>query len=193
MSLVINSDMDGVVYDYSGSLFRMASTTYGRDDYPPPRTWDTHKTLGLEEEDFWEFFHDCVQNGVFRHGMPIPGAVEGIRKLLKDGHRVRMVTNKHLRNALSTWHAQTDMLHFLHEHELLHQVELVFTMGRFKKQGYPADVVIDDKPTLEWVQVGALNILFDQPWNEDIEVPPSVIRARGWDEVLSLIDSATSE
>ena len=62
------------------------------------------------------------------------------------------------------------------------------------KQGYMANIVIDDKPTLDWAQHDAWNILFDQPWNRDVETPQNkrgmlVMRGKGWSDILERIDS----
>lgn len=192
--LIINSDVDGVVYDYSGQLYKMGYDYFGRKTpWPEPEGWDTHVTMGIEEEEFWSFFHSCVSQGVFRRGEPIPGAGDAIQQWVKEGHRVRLVTNKHLRYPNSTLYAQIDMLHFLHSRDLINDVEIVFAMGKYKKQGYPADVVIDDKPTLEWAQEGALNILFHQPCNKNVEVPDGIIRVDGWNKVLEVVRDFAEE
>jgi len=66
---------------------------------------------------------------------------------------------------------------------------LVFTRD---KQGYPADIIIDDKPNLDWTQQGAHNLLFDRPSNEDLSksdiLPHRYTRDVGWQAVLDYVD-----
>ncbi len=205
--LTINIDADGVLYDYSGEFWKMAREHYGRT-FPPSLGWNQHEVMGIDEEEYWEFFHHCARNGVFRNGDAIPGGIESIRQWYKAGYRLRVVTHKSLRHAESTYHAQSDMVHWLHEQGVINKVELVFPKGEYHKQGFPADVVIDDKPDLKWAQEDAVNVLFDQPWNQTEDVAPiehilyspaspshthslyatpRIYRAKGWDEVRSIV------
>lgn len=92
--------------------------------------------------------------------------------------------------------AQKQTLTWLYTHGLLGIVEVAFATD---KQGYTADVVIDDKPTLAWALPDALNILFDQPWNREIETPKLVggealvVRGYGWKDVLTHIGLAAGQ
>lgn len=206
MSLVINIDADGVLYDYSGEFWRMAREHYGRT-FPPSTEWGQHQVMGIDEEEYWDFFHDCAVNGVFRNGKAIPGGIEAIKAWYKRDYRLRVVTHKSLRRPESTYSAQTDMIHWLHEQGVINKVEVIFPKGQYHKQGFPADITIDDKPDLKWAQEAAVNILFDQPWNQAESVAPAsqiihptisnsyshsleprIYRAKGWDEVMAIVD-----
>jgi len=185
--LTINCDSDGVLYDYSKEFWRMAEKHYGRK-FPPSQGWGQHETMGISEKEYWDFFHFCATNGVFRHGKPIPGGIDALRAWAKEGHRVRVISHKNLVRSASTYHAQSDMIYWLHNQKILHKVEVVFPLGKFHKQGFPADVVIDDKPDLQWAQANAaLNILFDQPWNADAELPDWIVRGRDWEHIRELV------
>lgn len=194
--LTVNIDSDGVIYDYSGMFWRMAEEAFNQK-FPASTEWAQHQTMGIGEEEFWDFFHKCAINGVFRFGEAIPGSVETIRAWYKRGYRLRVVTHKSLRQEYSTYHAQTDMVHWLYEQGILNKVELFFPRGQYHKQGIPANIIIDDKPDMLWVQEGAgrLNLLFDQPWNTAVDTAefPNVVRAKGWEHINELVAGYEAE
>ena len=148
-----------------------------------------HDEWGIEKSEFYHLFHRAIaEDELFSRGMEVEGAVDAINELARAGHRLRIVTSKRLRNDESSLKAQKQTLTWLYTHGLLGLVEVSFATN---KQGYNAHVVIDDKPTLAWAQSGALNILFDQPWNRTIETPyhmggtnALIVRGYGWADVL---------
>jgi hypothetical protein len=149
------------------------------------------KEWGVTRDEWYEMFHNAIMtDDLFQIGVEIPGAVNGVRQLIGQGHRVRIVTSKKLRYPLSTLKAQKQTLTWLFYQKLLNDVEVAFTTD---KQGYEADVVIDDKPTLKWAQRGALNLLFNQPWNQiaTFDHIPEIRRVFDWTDVLRLIERET--
>lgn len=195
--LIINSDSDGVIYQWTETILEMGQRHFRRDEpYDTPKGWNLEEVMDMTYDEFWGFFHLMAQNGVFRHGDPVPGAIDSLRKFIKDNHRVRVITNKHLRHELSTYHACRDMVGFLHDHNLLQHVEVILAIGRYKKQDFPADVVIDDKPDLSWYQPEAeVNMLFDQPWNEEVQLNghSNLVRVSGWEDVVKIVDEIAKE
>jgi hypothetical protein len=195
--LIINSDSDGVIYQWTETILKMGQFHFNREEpYPTPTGWNLETVMGLEYDEFWHFFHLMAQNGVFRHGEPVPGAIEALRKFIKDKHRVRVITNKHLREERSTYHACRDMVGFLFDHGLLQEVEVILAIGKYKKQDFPADVVIDDKPDLSWYQPEAeVNILFDQPWNHETQINgrSNLVRASDWEQVKKIVDEVAQD
>lgn len=180
--LTINVDVDGVVYDFVGSFLRIARA-YGEvgaelttDDITSWAVWDH---VGISKSRFWDRFHEYIAyDNLFSTGDAIFGAVPVLKDLSSE-HRVRFVTSKTLSYKDTTLMARQQTLDFLARTCGFHRNEVVFTGGH-AKQGYPADVVIDDKPNLEWVQEGALNILFAQPWNKSVEFAPGIVREGNW-------------
>ena len=194
--LTINVDMDGVVYDFNGRMTELGEVYLGRK-LPVTTTWDMAAAWGMQEDEWYELFHRAIlEDELFRGGLAIEKAVPALH-LLSRQHRVRIVTSKRLRYPSSTLAAQVQTLHWLADHELLNEVEVAFTGN---KQGYQADIVIDDKPNFKWAQTGTSNLLFDQPWNQtydgnDVRIPDhrvlshgqQVWRVRGWDQVLDFV------
>ena len=74
-------------------------------------------------------------------------------------------------------------IRWLESYELIDKIELAFAHN---KQGYEADVIIDDKPTLAWAQKGKTNLLFTQPWNVDIvpNLQNGITRVDSWDQIM---------
>lgn len=102
---------------------------------------------------------------------PVPGAVEGYRRLLARGHRIVIVTADKScfvpakSAALARWFLARRIV-----------------VADKKRDTVKADLFIDD---------GLHNqpdILFTQPWNEDAELPAGMVRTKGWDELLKAVD-----
>lgn len=187
--LTINVDMDGVVYDFNEAITSYGELRLGRK-LPIVTTWSMWDAWEIGRNEWYEIFHESIMSGdVFNNrALDIPGAVESLKRLAKT-HRVRIVTSKKLRYPESTAAAQIQVIRWLKYHGLLNLVELTFAHD---KQGYLADVVIDDKPTLKWAQKGALNLLYAQPWNMDVPEElyfgnPTITRVDNWRDVMNQI------
>jgi hypothetical protein len=186
----INLDLDGVVYDFEGT---MRAFVEGKQERPllVPTRWHIWEDWSMTHEEWELAFHEAIEWGVFRRGLPVPGAIEGVKALLEDGHQIRFVTHKVLPSKRLTTIAAIDVVDWLGQHDLVHHVDLAFVKG--KKRGYQADVVVDDKPAVfEWAISGALNLVFDQPWNQVLSPrfwTDRTSRAHGWDQVLSYVRS----
>lgn len=189
-TLTINSDLDGVVVRFAKRMKEMSEEYCGRElpdwvDWSPWSAWD------MDSSEWHDLFMRSVMDGVFYTAEEFPDAVHSLQTLLDSDHRVRFVTSKILHDELATHQALIDCTNWLAERGLLrNEVELCFTHN---KQGYLADVVIDDKPSLEWAQESAFNILFDQPWNSNVDLTPFhskpiIVRAYGWGDVLDYIN-----
>lgn len=202
--LVFNVDSDGVVYDWHGFMTPYLEEAFGK---PVERwdTWDMAEQMGVTKKEFYKVFDQAVGDGCFRNGVAIPGAIEGLNTLIDAGHRVRIVTNKILSGVNKTHMAIVDMVTWYTWHDLTDKVEFVLTGSKWGKSGYPADVVIDDKPDLAWAQgYPTVNILFDQPWNQaglgnvaEVGDSPNfedfyLYRAKGWRDVLELAEQIGS-
>lgn len=200
--MIINVDSDGVVYDWHGFMIPYLSDRLGvevtRESFD---NWDLAANLGIPKKEFYKHFDAAVNAGAFLLGAPIEGAIDALHSLIDTGHRVRIVTNKILKGNKKASVAMRSCISFYEQHDLADQVEFVLTGSRFGKTAYTADLVIDDKPDLSWVQpYPTVNALFDQPWNRSTlkhlarinEDPnfdnPEIYRAEGWLEVLELVE-----
>lgn len=189
-TLRINVDSDGVVYDMQ-TIFANRAKRHWPDNpliTSEPDQWDIHTVYGLEYEEVREMFRIEARRGLFGHGEAYPGAIDSLRRL-SQSYNVRIVTNK-APMGTSAGHAAQDTADFYGRHGLLTDIDLVITRS-FGKQDYPADVVIDDHPGMDWAQPHALNLLFDRPWNKDafqwdsvwLDADRAVIRVFNWVQV----------
>jgi 5'(3')-deoxyribonucleotidase len=173
--LTINWDLDGVIYDFSTMVRAIADRTDVRiimaeagsplpDGIPPiSEGWNMEKAFGISRNAFWDLFYLAIERGVFRDGKAFPDSIETVDYCVRRGHRVRIVTSKQFGDPRKALVAQRDVLEWLHENTpWYHKVEVCFTGN---KQGYEADVVIDDKPDLSWAQTKATNLLVARSWN----------------------------
>ncbi len=190
--MIINVDSDGVVYNLMGILTARTEKQQGRPLPAAENFGLSNWELSREEVD--KIFERESQKGLFGYGEAIEGAVDGVLRLA-DNHQVRIVTNKSSK-ALGKGSnaAMQDTIQWYDGVGLLDKVEMVFVDG-YGKQGYPANVVIDDQPNLQWVQEDAANILFDRTWNQKVtgKAKGPWLRALSWDEVVHLVDIEQEE
>lgn len=168
---VLNCDVDGVLYDFTGVMRREISAVMGipSDDLPDPHEWRLHKAWPITYDQLHSIMYDGIAQGrVFRNG-PVIDPDDGpaaLQRLMDAGWHVRLVSAKTFRDPFITYMARRNMLEWLEMHEIPHHtISFSDSMG---KQTYRADAIVDDKPTLEWAQWGADNFLFDHPWNQEV-------------------------
>jgi hypothetical protein len=187
--VLVNLDLDGVVYDFEGTMRAFVEAELGAANLPVPTRWHVWEDWGMTVQEWERAFHGAVEWGVFGRGLPVDGAIEGVKTLLEEGHQVRFVTHKVLESKRATKIAMIDVVDWLGAYDLVHRVDLAMVRGH--KQAYTADVVVDDKPAVhEWAQPGSLNVVFDQPWNQTLTPrywTDRTTRAYGWENLLSLI------
>lgn len=129
--------------------------------------WDKRLSPALRKE-WWK----ARSPELYKKVEPIPGAVEGYRKLLGLGHRIVFVT--------------ADTPEFVAEknaclaRHFLARSNIVYATN--KRAAVKADLFIDDALHNE------PDILFDQPWNQ--EPAPYAERVRGWDELVEAVGRA---
>jgi len=184
---LINIDLDGVVYDFADEIRWWCEIELDRVPLPAVTDWHFWREWGLSDDEWPELFRTAVIEGeVFAYGRPYPGAIERINQLQEKGWTIRFVTHKNILDPEATRAAQRQTVDWLYEHGIgMHQLAFAADKSRFD-----ADVIIDDKPDLSWVQKGRMNLLFAQPWNEraTLFAPPNVRRVRnGWDGIARLL------
>lgn len=171
----IGLDMDGVCYDFVGSLKEWLK----RPDLPDAKEWDFFKSQwGMTPKQFTTICNEAVDaEKLFKFGRPIPGALSGTDLLVKEGHSLHIITNRFFgrRSSANTefwlwlYGVSYDSLNFLRDKTLLN-----------------CDVFIDDSPeNIEALEAaGKKTIVFDQPWNSNVTAG---VRAKGWGEVIEIV------
>ena len=192
--MIINVDLDGVVYRFEPEFRRLVEKAHHLWGTPVTldvaTSWSLSESYRISEQQARNIFSQGVKShNLFHTGDMVAEAGLWIMRISKR-NEVRFVTEPgfqdqpQIRAAAIQQKAQwlADMG--------LGNYPLILSSG--SKQGYPADVVIDDKPDLKWAQEGAVNILFDQPWNQSPEfhapwIGKDLIRAKSWQQVSNTI------
>ena len=181
-AFVFGVDLDGVCADYTTGFRAIVAEELGVDveSLPLERSWDFHE-WGFDEADFERMHHLAVtERRMFRDLPAIEGCADALWRLSDAGIWIRIITHRLYVN----WgHATAvgDTVSWLDTHGVPYR-DICF-LG--KKPQVEADVYIDDASH----NVAALRatgnpvIVFDQPYNQDMDGP----RASSWAEVEELV------
>ena len=122
----------------------------------------------MREEDFW----DTVE--------PVPGAAEGLKHLMDEGHRVYIVT------ATEAEHVEKKMEKVLFRYFPFLSWDQVIVTSR--KQMIRGDVLIDDG--IHNLEGGDYRkVLVTAPYNRDYDAEANgMIRVHNWQEIIEAID-----
>jgi 5'-nucleotidase len=169
----VGIDLDGVTVDFIGRLSQLHEEWFGTP--VKPTQWDFIGQTAFESYDeLYEWFDELEGWGSCPYIQGAPGAILSI---LDRGWHAAFVTARSgvAGHQTALWHRQG----YWNK-----RVPLYTGMGN--KSNVPCSVYIDDAPAnVEQLEAaGKTVILFDQPWNQDVD---TLYRAKGWDEVLHLL------
>ncbi len=183
-AFVFGVDLDGVVADFYGGLRPIAAEWLGVD----VETLPTHVSWGLAEWGVadapggYEALHKfaVMQRELFLKLLPMAGAPQALRRLSKEGVRIRIITH---RLFIKYFHqiAVSQTIQWLDRHDIPYW-DLCFMK---EKSAVGADLYIEDSPAnVERLRgEGAKTLVFSNSTNEQLPGP----RASSWDEVLELV------
>ena len=183
--LRLGIDLDGVVADFNGGWTQLHNNEFGGRLTPDLVTsWDGLHTLGgfYDMEDFWAWARGNDERpSIFRHLDLLPGALDTLRALDAEGHRVVIVSTK------PDW-AVHETMHWLADNEIpTREVHLTFT-----KYLVDCDVYLDDAPGVlpELVEhhPDALVCRFVRPWNQPVA---GAVDVRDWSEFHAIVTEQT--
>jgi len=185
---VLAVDLDGVCGDHSRAFREVVARDRGVDPatLPPQRTWNFTE-WGLTDDEFNRLHREAVlTHRIFRTMPAIPGCAAALWRLSDAGVWIRIVTHRLYTN----WGhavAVADTVAWLDDNGIPYR-DLCF-LGQ--KPHVEADVYVDDAPhNVEALRAaGAVTIVFDQPYNRELEDP----RARSWTEVEDLVLALLAE
>lgn len=171
-------DLDGVVYDWGGTVNYLIRKHHGID-LEPATHWD-YVEQNVPAHVWQWLWSDGVTLGLFRYGHHLKGSVDGLRALAEVGalevvtHRPRAALQDTLR-FVANLPDVFDGVHFLTSQE--------------PKSLVGCDVYLDDAPHVveEVTRAGKRAVLFSQPWNADTR---GHVRANGWDDVVPAVVAA---
>lgn len=168
MTYRIGVDLDGVLYDWSGTARYLLRHWFGLSLVGEAQSWNWNIDEGVPSG-AWEWLWDeegGMDRGLFRHGHLVKGAADGIRKLATLGDLILVTHRPKL--------AIADTLAWL-DGQFGRYRPYPFTGIHLLTEGEPkssidVDVLIDDKPdniTDILVNTEADAVVFEQPWNWD--------------------------
>lgn len=193
-TLTILCDMDGIIVDLFRYWLDCIERDHGVKVLPEEITrWDMHKCGALNELGAAKVYAYLQQPGFFRNAPALPGALDGLQRLLRLGHKVVIVSSP------SGPISAKEKLEWLAEHApFLKPADIMLANQKTLVCG---DVLIDDHPkTLvdygtRWKQSLPIGIRY--PYNADIDkIPPFPVlvedytdTAAAWERIFIHIDN----
>jgi uncharacterized HAD superfamily protein len=174
--MIIGIDIDNVIADTEKRLRRLLheemGITLNREDI---RNYSLENIAGIRREEM-SFILDRFGNGsIFLDVEVIEGAVETIGLLKEKGHRIALVTSRpdKVRDITREWL----------EGNGIPYDELYFASNT-KVNGIPYDLFLEDQDNFacELAEDGTFVLLFDAPWNRDVE-HVNIERVYSWQDV----------
>ena len=180
----IGLDLDGVLGDLVASWTRQYREAFGDPDYTHDGGWDLHRdTVFTDTESVFKYLE--LVPGFYEKMLLVPGAAGGCWQLVEDGHLVQIITNRPSTQVRAT----TEWLRsWWPSQKLLPEVQHVpGDKGVIDVQMY-----VEDNPDRLRQLVEAKKacvVVFDQPWNRDLEFEsaPNLFRVAGWPQLSEFI------
>ncbi len=191
--MLIAVDIDEVLADTLNHFIflynQKFSTSFKKDDFYTFNWWEI---LGLNKEEFKEFFAKIVAQGFFSKLAVISGAEKSIKKLHKE-HKLVLVTAR-------PRIVEVDTKTWLDKYFPDIFSKVYFTreviLGPIIKdkdevcQEIGADLIIEDEFDFaeNCVEKNIPVLLLDKPWNRKHQVSPCMKRVYSWEEILNKIN-----
>jgi 5'-nucleotidase len=180
---VFGVDLDGVCGDYTSAFRTIVARELGvpETELPLERSWD-FREWDLGRAGGFEHLHAkaVAEDRMFATMPPIEGVTDALWRLSDAGIHIRVITHRLYVN----WgHASAvaDTVEWLDRYRIPYR-DICF-LGN--KPDVGADVYIDDGPhnIIQLRAAGFNAIVFDQPYNQDLEGP----RVHSWSELEDMV------
>lgn len=180
--MTILVDLDDTIEQLLKALVERANERFGRNATVDDVTdWSIVCAFpGITKQQILDFMRDA---DFWETVEPVPGAAEGLKHLMDEGHEVYIVT------ATEYEHVAEKMKGVLFRYFPFISWEQVIITCR--KQMIRGDVLIDDG--VHNLEGGEYKkILVTAPYNRDYDAEANgMIRVHSWDEIIRIIDSMT--
>ena len=178
--MIILVDMDDTIEQLLAALVKRANERFGRNVTVDEVTdWSIVCAFpGIEKRQILDFMREP---DFWEDVRPVPGAAEGLKHFMDEGHEVYIVT------ATECEHVAEKMKGVLFRYFPFISWERVIITSR--KQLIRGDVLIDDG--IHNLEGGAYRkILFTAPYNRDYDAEANgMIRVNSWDEIVRAVDN----
>jgi hypothetical protein len=184
----VGLDLDGCNYDFYNAFITYATEhldvevpvdTQLDEPATPPAVWAFYQDWGWTYSHFLEMFRRGIEDKfLFRHGVPLEGAIEGWRLLHESGHRIHVITDRGLPGLEDIAHESTRL--WLEEYDLPYDT-LTFSPDKTRILEFAKDPTrtafiedrADNRDALAAAGI-AYPYLLTQPYNVDIADVPRV-------------------
>ncbi len=174
MKKILVFDMDNVMCDLQSAWLKLYNAKYHENvTIDQIKNYDIHRYV-RQGHAIYEFINGPE---IFRHLQPIPLALEGLKYLMKQGHKVKIcsaATERQIPGKL-------DWLK-IHLPEIKRE-DIIFT---FDKSIVKADFMFDDALHNLVASSCLVPVVFDQPWNQNSR---DFIRVYDWLDIIRLVES----
>jgi hypothetical protein len=99
-------DIDDVIFPTMMSIHELARLAGYHDNDVDP-SWSGWEPYGIPEQAYWDLWSDFALQGGYLNTDPVPGAIEAMRRLYFEGHRIHLVTARGFMNHASDIRAWT--------------------------------------------------------------------------------------
>lgn len=166
-------DADDVLVDFSGSLVRKYNKKYGKSVTMEQliTNWDLNTNVE-EGEDLYEIMN---KEGMFRDLEAFPDVIDGLNKLVEDGHEV-IISTAGNRSAFEDKYANFKKLFPMIPEEQILMIK--------RKDLLHLDVMVDDGPHNIVASNCKVKIIMDKPWNRHLDG----IRVNNFTEACQVIE-----
>lgn len=176
--LTVLIDMDDTIENLCDVWIHCLNVRYGTSVRPSDiKEWDM--TKAFPELSPVQIYKPLFDESVWKRVTPLPDAVETILKIIKDGHKVVIVTASHqdtvglkMNNVLFKYFPYLSM------------DDVIVTSQKQLVQG---DIMIDDAPhNLEGGRY--MKLLFDAPHNRSYSASDNdMVRVYNWNEIYNIV------
>jgi len=177
----IGIDIDDVTAEFMSEFLKHFNKKYGTDHVKEElKQFNCLEQLNITRDEFDQIWFNMMINHEFYYLKPVVGARVAIDKISEE-NQIIFLTNRMM---------ACDTVKWLELNQI--QYDYVFCV---KNKNYvikyvPLDVYIDDRPKYikEVSEGGVKCIVFDQPWNRDIQETHMIKRAHNWTQIKKLIE-----
>jgi uncharacterized protein len=173
-------DIDGVIANFSEILMQTVKKTFGvtlnpKDIY----CFNLNVVLGITkvEED------QLIADALYQELPLYPNAKETLEQLQREGHNIYLLTGRwsHLRETTQNWLKEKGV-----PYNELHHLKI----GRkYEANVDGLDLVVEDslEEAIEWTQRVKNVLVYDQPWNQSLNIRNLMKRVYNWNDIYQEI------
>jgi len=188
--MLIGIDIDDVLLHFTPALIEYHNHTYKTsltyDQFKSPNFWEV---WGGTKEESRKKVDDFFKTTYFRKMQPIVGAKEALFELRKKHNLVNITARPNYletetREAINKYFPDSIQKIYLRDY---------YDFRKYSKRdicdSIGVDLMIEDSPyyALECLSPNRDVILFNRPWNIEVDLPKEIERINTWDEVLKII------